>query len=532
MSLDRERASALGRKGAAAKWAKVRAARAPLAPYPGSVLDLMDVAGLTAPSWAPWRALLKAAFCLGPLSPEELVIYERHAGGRSLPQKPVRELWAVVGRRGSKTTISALLAAHRAISRDWSTVGGRGEQVVIPVICADRRQARQQLNLLRGLFTLDPLKPYLTRALKNQIETRTHCVIEIATADHRLAARGFTTPCAIADEVAHWRSETTAQPDVEVIRSLRPSMLTVPDALLFGASSPYAARGVLHEMHARYFGQDDERVLVVNGDTRSLHPGVDEAEIDQLWQDDAVAAASEYGRDGHVAFRTDVSALFDAPAVDAVIASGRRELPPRVGLAYGGACDPSGGVNDDMVLSIGHLDGALAVVDLVRIVSPRFDPAVIAGQFAEELRRYRVGQLVGDRYSAGWVEGAFRRLGITYIAADKTASEAFRSLLAIVNSGGCQLLDLPKVRAQVLQLERRMTRTGHETISHPPGAHDDAAACVALLVSALQARSPGRLSGPVGIGAGGTDGAPENTSLFHDAGGGRAWTQGPGGKWL
>ena len=53
-----------GRRGALALHAKRRAAKAPISPYTGTVLDLMDAAGLTGPSWAPWRAFWRVVYGL------------------------------------------------------------------------------------------------------------------------------------------------------------------------------------------------------------------------------------------------------------------------------------------------------------------------------------------------------------------------------------------------------------------------------------------------------------------------------------
>jgi hypothetical protein len=53
------------------------------------------------PSWATWRAVLRAAFCL-PMDAEDLRLFRGVAGDRAPPQHRVRELWCVVGRRGGK----------------------------------------------------------------------------------------------------------------------------------------------------------------------------------------------------------------------------------------------------------------------------------------------------------------------------------------------------------------------------------------------------------------------------------------------
>ena len=49
-----------------------------------------------------------------------------------------------------------------------------------------------------------------------------------------------------------------------------------------------------------------------------------------------------------------------------------------------------------------------------------------------------------------------------------------------------ELLDHPRLAAQLCSLERSAARSGRENISHPPNSHDDVANCAAIaLVSAL-----------------------------------------------
>ena len=50
-------------------------------------------------SWSNWLTVLKAAFGQ-ELTASELAVFEQVAGERPVPTSRVRELWAIVGRRG------------------------------------------------------------------------------------------------------------------------------------------------------------------------------------------------------------------------------------------------------------------------------------------------------------------------------------------------------------------------------------------------------------------------------------------------
>jgi hypothetical protein len=59
----------------------------------------------------------------------------------------------------------------------------------------------------------------------------------------------------------------------------------------------------------------------------------------------------------------------------------------------------------------------------------------------------------------------------------------YLDLLPLINSRRIQLLDNPKLIAQLTGLERRTARGGKDSIDHPPSGHDDLANAVAGLAS-------------------------------------------------
>ncbi len=77
-------------------------------------------------------------------------------------------------------------------------------------------------------------------------------------------------------------------------------------------------------------------------------------------------------------------AAFDQCSVLACVVTGRRSIPPERGRRYWAYVDMSGGSSDDAVLSIGHADGRVAVIDLVakQIGEPPFDPHAAVRHFA------------------------------------------------------------------------------------------------------------------------------------------------------
>jgi hypothetical protein len=67
-----------------------------------------------------------------------------------------------------------------------------------------------------------------------------------------------------------------------------------------------------------------------------------------------------------------------------------------------------------------------------------------------------------------------------------TTSDYYSGFLPILNSCRVQLLDNKRLAMQLCSLERRASRIGaKDSISHPPGGHDDCAAVVAGLMTRL-----------------------------------------------
>ena len=175
-------------------------------------------------------------------------------------------------------------------------------------------------------------------------------------------------------------------------------------------------------------------------------------------------------------------------AVEMVVVPGRMELPVRVGVAYWGFVDPSGGSSDSMTLAIGHCEkrgGSLVgILDVVRERRAPFSPEEVVKEFADVLKGYRVSSVVGDRFAGEFAREPFRKRGISYKLSDRPKSDLFRDLLSLVNSRRTELLDNARLVAQLCALERRTSRAGKDSIDHPPNAHDDLAnACAGALVA-------------------------------------------------
>ena len=452
-----------------------------------NILKALDDAELFAPhfrgdTWQAWRAFLAALFAL-PMDDEALAPYRLYTGRQEPPGFAFSEAALIVGRRGGKSRVLALIAVYLATFRDYAPHLAPGEMATVAVIAANRSQARSIFRFITGLLAAVPMLKVMVEDETNEaITLNNSVVIEISTASFR-TTRGYAFAAILADEIAFWRSdETSANPDVEILRALRPGMASIPGSILLLASSPYAKRGSLYSAFRRHYGRDDARVLVWKAPTAAMNPRIDPAIIAEAYSDDPEAARAEYGAE----FRDDLADFVTREIVDAVTAWGRSELPPEPSITYAAFCDPSGGASDAMTLAVAHLrDGQVCVLDAALEIRAPFDPEAAVAECAALLRRFGITRVVGDRYAGEWPKARFREFGIQFEQSARPKSDLYHDLLPLLNARRVELLDSPRLGAQLVTLERRTARSGRDSIDHTPGGHDDLANAVAGVLVGL-----------------------------------------------
>jgi hypothetical protein len=469
-----------------------------------NILQAIDDAALFGPwfrdaaTWTVWRAFLAALFGL-QMAPDQAEAFAKYTGRTDAPTDVANEAWLICGRRAGKSFMLALIAVFLACFRDYRPYLQPGERGTVIIIAADRKQARTIFRYIRGLLTRVPmLARLIERETADSFDLTNEISIEIGTASFR-SSRGYTIVAALADEIAFWSTDdSAANPDQEILDSLRPGMATIPGAMLLCASSPYARRGALHDAHTRYFGKPGD-ILVWKAKTRDMNPNVPQSLIDRALERDPAAAASEWLAE----FRQDISAFVDRRIIESCVDPNEIERPYKASTRYVTSpryvafVDPSGGSSDSMTLGIGHRDKDSIIVDVVREIVAPFDPESATEEFAKVLKSYQITTVTGDRYAGEWPRQAFRKRGIQYEPSEQPKNALYTDLLPKLNSRSIRLLDHPRLINQLAALERRTSRGGKDTIDHPPGGHDDVgnvvagvAACVSNLARSTWSQGP------------------------------------------
>ncbi len=440
---------------------------------------------LAGDSWRAWRTLLIAAMGEA-LTDAERKLFTKLTGREREPLERCEELAIVAGRRGGKSRAISVLATYIAALCDHPNLVA-GETGVCLIIAPDQRQAQITLDYCAACFEASSVMAQLiAHRTADTLQLTNGVSIEVRSSSFR-RLRGPTYIAVLGEEVAYlYSDEFSSNADVEILNAVRPGLATTSGPLIL-ASSPYARRGVLWDVFRRHFGpQGDPLILVAQGASRDLNPTLSQKVIDRAMERDAASAAAEYG----AVFRTDIESFVSREVVDAATVPGRHELPPMSRVSYAAFTDPSGGSSDAMTLAIGHCDkDGRAVLDAVRERRPPFSPEAVVGEFAELLKSYGVHQVTGDHWGGEFVREPFRSHGVQYELADKPKSDLYRGTLAVLNSGKVELLDLPRLVAQFVGLERRTARGGKDSVDHAPGAHDDVVNAVAGVIALLTSKA-------------------------------------------
>jgi hypothetical protein len=456
-----------------------------------------DVFGGTfaGPTFDAWRTVAKILDGL-PLNATELELYRRMTNRDAAPTQAFAEAYLIKPRRAGGTLFAAAVGLHAALG-DYTAKLGPGELATVALIASDRKQARQLMNYVKGLIGNSQM---ISAEVVNQTTesiTFAHRVqLEVHTTSYR-STRGYSYAAVVLDELAFFRDDLSANPDVELIRAVRPGLSNLNGRLL-GLSSPHSRRGHLYDMFRAHYGQPSP-VLVLAASHSILNPTIDQAIIDRAMEEDPVAARSEWFGE----FRSDVSQYLPDGLIDGATAPGRLELPVTNRYAYSAFCDPSGGASDAMTLAIAHVEpGTRAenvVLDQIHVAPAPFEPEEVVRRFAVVLQRFGIRHVTGDRYAAEWVTSMFKKYQIKYEASDLDKSAIYAEVLPLFTQKRVELLDDRRLATELRLLERKPRACGRgDAIDHPPRAHDDVAnaACGALWQASISKKIPmGRRGG-------------------------------------
>jgi hypothetical protein len=445
-----------------------------------------------------------------PLSAEQAACFTACTGRAQAPGGGgFGEVTVVAGARAGKDSrIAAPIICYEALFGGHERHLAKGERGVLPLVAQDGRATRVAYGYIRDYLLRSPVLARQVAGEPTTAEVTLANGLAISCFPSTLRSlRGWSIPAGVMDELAFFRLEGSADSDGEIQASIRRGMLSFPAPRLVKVSTPYLRGGVLYEDFKRAWAQDDPDLLVWRATSLLMNPSLKAERLERERRLDPSRFAREY----EAAFVEDLEAFLPSQWVDDAVVRGRYELPPRPGVVYTAAVDPSGGGADAFTLCICHGEGAGAdlrvVVDVMKGWSRTRQSAVdlegVVKEIAACCGHYGIRAVSGDRYGSGWVRERFRAEGLLYrepelkrpnepVGTYLDKSAAYVEVQPLFAQGRIDLLDSPPLIRELRCLERRARAGGKPVVDHPGvgGHHDDYATALAL--AAVAAMRPKR----------------------------------------
>jgi len=429
------------------------------------------------------EAALRAMYGL-PLEGRQLEIAEQCAGKAWKPGVEQGEAAFICGRRSGKSDkLAANIAIYEAFFREHRL--SPGETGVILLLAQNMRQAKVVRDYIEGKVRKSPiLSQHVQNIRANEIELENRITIAIHPSSFR-AIRGLSVVCCVCDEIAFWWTEDSyANPDVEVLRAVRPAMATFPHAKLVLVSSPYAMNGVLWDLWRRR--DEDSDVLIWHAPTRLMNPTVRETFLARAKRQDPDFYAREYEAE----FAEAVSGFLPAIAIEAAVVRDRESLPPEPGHVYVSAMDAAF-KGDRFTFCICHIDSTRnkLIIDLLLgwQGSPRapLSTQQVLPEMAKACRRYGIGTVFADQFGAAPLADVLAGWGLRLEEVPFTSQskqDIYGTLRSLLVDGCLELLDHRESLSELRGLEIELLPAGASRIGHGSGGHDDYADALALAV--------------------------------------------------
>jgi hypothetical protein len=143
------------------------------------------------------------------MTADELVIFIRFTGRTSPPMDGSNETYLVIGRRGGKSFISALVTCFIACFQDFGPFVTVGETLVVMCLARHKDQARIVFRYVQAILKAVPaLRAMIVTERADEIELSTGVTIIVKASDFG-GVRGPTIAAAVLDSLRFGRARAS-----------------------------------------------------------------------------------------------------------------------------------------------------------------------------------------------------------------------------------------------------------------------------------------------------------------------------------
>jgi len=449
-----------------------------------------DYLGLSFKKRKPQLVILKALYGLD-LDEEELKIFKilTKGKGKYEPGKEKSELIACLGARSGKSFLVSICALYEGTRDKWKKEVAEGENPYIVIIATKEAQAKAIVgrNCKRMLENSPVLCDFILKSTALELTLKNGVIITSGPCT-TTGFRGYSICVLIMDEISFFRLEGP-RADIDIVNSLRPRQSQFKDNKWFLISTAGSKQGVFFQYFDEGFKIQDR--LTIQSNTRFVNPLIPQEFIDKERSRDLDNAKREFDAE----FSEKLEAFFSYELMQKpfVLAG---DIPYRSGMNYSLALDQSGlSGKDRFALSIGHREGDIAVIDIVRSWQTK-DLDVILSEIEKLAKAYHLNVAIIDRYSKGYVEASFKKIGLL-IKIRPALAVVFVALKAKMIQDKLKLPDRPDLRAGLKNTIAIYNKSNQLTIYHErgPEGHADEIDSVASLVNEVSGKREEEPSG-------------------------------------
>jgi len=446
-------------------------------------------------------------FGLEKVQMTEVEIYEQMTGFRydGDLQKARTRINLIIGRRGGKTTLSAMLAIFGSIKTNWKPYLTKTPSATVAVLSHTKELSEEILDIIRQLVEesevlsrlIDPNKkntqstfnlkiPFIEKTNSGtEYIQYSRVTIKVGAASKK-TIRGRAIPVLLCDEIAFWGTEeNAAERDEDILRAARPSLLQFKDkSLLMKLSSPGIKQGVLYNEWEKREELPDT-YITFKAPSWVWNTILAEKDFQEEHKLDPVGFATEFRAD----FVDSISNFILPEFVDLCTFKGATFHPPEpkgTDVVYSAAIDAAFKGDRFTFTLEGAIGGKIKQYVMKDWKGTRKTP-VKSSEVAEYIRnvclQYGISRVHADQFAFQPLREIFEQYGITLMETtftNKFKKQIYFNLKKLIHNQQLDLLHHEQLLKEIKQLQVEQTSTGTVRIGHPPGGHDDCADSTAI----------------------------------------------------
>lgn len=436
----------------------------------------------------------------------EVELYEFYTGREYDPNTldRISDINLVVGRRGSKTLSSSVLAIWKCIEMDWKELLGKNPVATILVMSHTKEFSDEIIDLIRTLIEESPILSRLIDTKKKNTASTINLKVPFfnektkrirysrvrirTNAASSKSSRGSACPVIICDEIAFWGSDPNSkETDTEIIRAVKPSMAQFDGFdMMIKLSSPNIKQGVLYDTYKKYgAGKTTSNVVVLQSPSWMFNDRIPKNRFYLDFDDDK----DNFDREFRANFTDSISTFITPESIDKCVHKGITFLPPEarsVDITYFAAIDAAFKKDRFTFSLMGSKEGRITQYIAKGWEGTKKKP-IKAFEIAEYIsgvsKEYALDKVVADQFAFQPLKEIFGTFNVTL--EENTFTNTYKkkiyyNLKNLIHSNTVDLLDHKLTATELKQLQVEQSSTGTVTIGHPVGGSDDFADSLAV----------------------------------------------------